>query len=786
MHSLSLASTKPTKKSRFISRLPHSAVFDGDELKAIFGPLNTRSNWQRLYQRVFHMNQIARSVGGVKIVAQKKQAKLRVYYPDLGGIGLFLAQLKSSRGPVLQLFAEALERVASADGESRPLPERLLENQLSHLKSAFLRDLGVFASLDLDDFWVDFQDKSAKKPFSVVSRLEHLIKTEHQGVALLMGDASAGKTAVLYRLLSRWNELGLWNKEALYLNAKSLKFDWSGSAPFWAGQPGVERAMGERLEALLKQGRLTLFIDGVHENPGCLDFFNPGVRLFWQLARKNFVVLTMTPAFLETFKKRGTIDELTRGPFWQSEIPAWDIAAYRAFLRRIIQASGKSKDFILHEAQSRLSRLPAEQIVEKTRVRRITPLAVLAMANFVMAKEGRIPQSEYEFLDFMSSYLMGHAAAKANASWMTDIVSSILMRLSWEVFKRCQMGLWRALPVKDAHEIIQNCAPYLAEKHTEIFMFLLQLPFIEHDEQGGWIMVAEPYDHLFAAKYILRVMANGDYKIARETVLVPWRYNNVSRYLFQALGRLPDEEKRRYFEVSRVLYRTIWSECLQSEDPSLETSITQTLHSLAFVDLPEVRELLWNAFEEAKGRRELVLLAAAMALGYRGEEKALEIYVQRLRDNPKALDFNLTYFQFFKREEASRLDFNSYAPEATPNWERVCDWLLDILASQDRDFKFLRLLYAFTLANFLKTKGPSPFLVPDSAAGTPGKDRIAAFERVVAGWSSENGAGEALCNQFSELKRWLDKIKSVKKGGRNVEGKKKPRQGGQKALNVCV
>ena len=143
----------------------------------------------------------------------------------------------------------------------------------------------------------------------------------------------------------------------------------------------------------------------------------------------------------------------------------------------------------------------------------------------------------------------------------------------------------------------------------------------------------------------------------------------------------------------------------------------QLLQPLGHLSIPEAHHFLWEAHEKSKGAN-FVFLSATIALARGDEAEAEESFIQWLKRNPRHRDFILQWRLFYERHDKSRRDFESFTPSQVPNWDDACDWLLRALIETNGHFYPLRNLYVYTLLEFIKTKGLSPFIPPPHGNGS--------------------------------------------------------------------
>ncbi|MEK7383994.1 MAG: hypothetical protein AAB262_12015, partial [Elusimicrobiota bacterium] len=120
-----------------------------------------------------------------------------------------------------------------------------------------------------------------------------------------------------------------------------------------------------------------------------------------------------------------------------------------------------------------------------------------------------------------------------------------------------------------------------------------------------------------------------------------------------------------------------------------------------------------------------------------------------------------------------------YCPaDGTPvksEWSATADWLLECMLRKDWDFYPLRLLYAFTVCNFLKTMGSGPFELPvgtNFGVGDANRRR-GQLAQVMSAWEDDS-----LMRTSPLMRRQVDDLRSLVKklklnGGEAHDAKEK-------------
>ncbi len=746
-------------------------VLERRDLREIYTRLETEEDWHRLSQRVYVLNKTWAKRLGVRFVIHREKGCVRVYFASPDKLAALLSSLREGRGFVQKSLAERLESKASQVSDRRSVPKRLRDLQTALLKEMLSRDLGLFAGADLDSILVE----TAGSAGTTISQIGGLLP----GSGLILGESGSGKTALLYSLLRNWDRLGAKTSAhtPVYVSAKHLHFEWGRFDIPWAALPGVEANMVERLEAAFEEGRLALLIDGINENPSGTDFTNPAVQSFWKTAARNCCVITTLPRFYESHVKVSPLRSFFAAGLSPVTLGTWGPALYRALFERLAAGLRRSGSPQLGMLAGNLDKISIEDWQRASPLLRLTPLTGLACANFFVHHQGeRLPKDEYELMEHMTAFHLRHEGFKGNVVSASETVLGLLMRLAWQAYVEGRGGKFSCISTDDASRVIRESYPMLEERRSEVFHFLSQLPHLEFSPENGLFYMNQQFADYLAAKYLILTFIAGDSKRLKAALESSWDTPHMSRLYLLGISALGKAEKAQFLHVTRGLYDAYRQEgrappvAGPSADPGRGIVVARLLQPLGFLDTSEAADFLWSVFNESQSGAELTLMSASIGLAWAGEPKALELYVERLRKTPKAAQFNLNWYLFFRRHDRFRRDIENFRPEAVGRWEPVCDWLLGAMLRTDRDFKPLRLLYAYSFCNFLKTLGPRPFRADIEENGTgaaKSAERLKLVGQVAAAWlrDPQLKAWPALERQFSEMTGLMSKYQHT--GGHN-------------------
>jgi len=722
------------------------------ELEEVFSRLRTKGDWHRAGQRITEFNKLAKPAG-VRLSVRSQRGEVIVTYESAQGVQELIQALTAKRGHLQGAFANLLNRHAGDLLAHHTVPARLVRAQAELLSGVLSRDLGVFSGLALEDVWVDVAAPRGRRP--IYDELGALLPAG----LVLTGDGGSGKTAVLQRLLARWGTGSprLRGRAPVYIAARHLRFDWSGFELPWSTLPGVQPGDAERLRSAFEAGRLLLLIDGVNDNPTLTDFAHPAVQSFWAAAAKNICVLTTLPAHYEAQLKSSPIAGFFRPGLTRLEMPAWGEGDYGRLFSALSRAAAARNDSVRPLGRY-LNNLSAEAWHKGSELLRRTPLSGLACANFVATHEGRkLPRNEYELMEHMLAYHLRHEYGKASSPLFLDTVKGFLTKLAWQAYVDCLAGQWYVVSFDTATRVLRENYPLLdASRQTEVLSAVVQLPYLERD--NGSLCFNPHFTDFLVAREILQTMIAGDFQRLRQVLSIPWAYANMSRTLFQGIRCLDSQERKRYLKTCETLFQMIWQEYLRDRSFRQEVAMAYVLQPLGFLDLPEVRDTIRRIYATAGEESEFVAMSCGVCFGWHGDHEGLRQYVERLKTSRKAAKFNLQFYLFYRRTDRLRLDLENFTPELIRDWGPTCDWLLYAALRQDPDFRPLRLLYAFTLCNFLRSMGPGPFMAQNGASAKA-IERRARLAEVLDTWAGapDLRRDTAMQTQVKDLRRLAGK-----------------------------
>lgn len=714
-----------------------SIVLERKDLEEVFSRLSAERDWHRLSERVSQLSKIIKPLG-IDLAVRRDKRELRVAFASLEDLHAGIRALSERRGYVQKSFAALLQSKSARVVDRGCVPPKLRPTQAALLKETLARDLGIFGRLDVDDILVEVPLLEAGADRTLFSAAAAALP----GSLLVTGEGGSGKTTLLYSLLTRWGELGrkCAGKVPVYLPAKHLHFEWGRFNAAWEAVPGVEPYMVERLSEAFAAGRLVLMIDGIDENPACTDFTSPAVQAFWQTAAKNTCVITLLPNYYHGHLKIGPLETLFRGRLKRLHIPAWGVPQYRTLFENIACAAGEPKNSSLSGLAGYLNKLSVEDWQRRSNLLRFTPLTGLACANFFASNHAqRLPKNEYELMEHMTRFHLQHESMKGSSPLSMETAFGLLSKLAWRAYIEGNGGQAYSLSLDVAVRIVKDHYPYLEDRNKDVLSTLAHLPYLEYSPANAAVFMNQHFTDYLVARRVLHAFLTGDYKARREVMSIPWQYVNMSRSYFQGIRCLDAAQKARFFETSRATFQAVWQEYLKAPGFLQAVPLAYVLQPLGFLDTDDARQFLRSVYDQAAGKGDFVLMSCAIGGAWGDDDALMERYVEHMTKDAAAARFNLNIYLFYKRQDRMRLDLENFTPELIGEWTATADWLLECMLRKDWDYHPLRLLYAFTISNFLRQMGPGPFVLPagtNFGAGDVQRRRLQ-LAQVMSSWETD-------------------------------------------------
>ena len=682
-----------------------------EQLEPILGPLAGRKAWHRLEERVSKLNADGKR-HGVRFIASFDEGALTVSAKQAQALEAFREKLDAAPGRVQRSFGKL---ISSGTGGGGPQAMgRCLELQRAAVLRLAHEPLKLFADLAPlpGSIFIDppFRlDGAAHKAGSAVQTVLAEAASPTGGSLLIVGPSGIGKSTLVGEAFQRLQSSPRagWS-HPLFAPASDLQFGPSGEVE-WEKLPGVPAGLGPRLDALFKEGRLFLFLDGLDENLKLLDLSNPAAWSFWGMASRNRCVLTCRDRFYNLRFACSPVERIFGGALKIMNLPPWGAAEAKALYGGIAErGQGAPKARALVEGLNHLSRLPPDFLREKMASFQITGLTAWSFAvYFALHNKGKFPRNEYEILEYFVDQTLRWEKVKTREAepLPVEILRGLLVRLGRSADgERNGRKSWRVTP--DAIlEVVGRHYPFLLERKVQLFAALRQIPFLEYEAETGAFHLDYRLGCYFAAKNIVSMGLQGDATALREELQYTISYQTFS-FLLQAFAGFDDEARGRFFETGRRMFDEAARLHAKEGGKAHLQSMYEILEPLGSLHWPAADAFVRGLAERPGDYPEFVNLACARAVAYAGDAAAVAAYIRRLKKEKAARQMNRDYYLhglWLGNEYTLENARNERRAQSPEGWEQISRWFVQKLLTDD--FKALRHIQLFTYGDLLRELG---------------------------------------------------------------------------------
>lgn len=665
-----------------------------DALEPLLGRLEERRNWHRLEERVSKFRGKAKSLG-IELTASRKHQILKVAAKKIECLDHFQGYLAAQVGPVQRGIA----RLISERGRNNLLSECLTRQvgELSLPHGPF-RNLPGIAQL-AGSIFIDppFELNHAKTPPNsrAVDLMESEIGKEDGKSWMVIGASGVGKSTLLREVFKRIAKIPS-NKHPVFIPAQTLRFHEMSIR--WADIPGIFPEAGERLEAMSRDGRLLIVLDGIDENLGLFELNNPSCWAFWGIASRNQVVMSCRDrVHLEQFLF-SPIERIFNGNLKTMALKSWGLEETRKLYEKI---SEKGRNI------SALISLPDQALAEKLSSFNVGGLTAWAYAvDAALDPSGRLPRNEYEALDRILKHTLQWE--KGRVAVDGEVLLGLLMRIARGNFSGPKQGKTGQVPTAMVVDVLRKDYPFLADKSDSVFSALRQLPFVSYDGENGIFDIDYRVACFLAARNLARLLKNEDASGLSSAIQYPLG-DLVWRRLIMRCSTLTEEEKKRFFITGRRAFEDCLRLTPRDSVQWTQQNFSRILRMIASLGLNESTEFI----ETMIRRQDISEFAKALCVeGLTPHNPSIVMeYVNRLKKDSRARQNHRNFYLYWigDGELISNASKDGNLRVISKSWRDTAIWLMEQLESAERA---LRPLYIFTLKDMVNSHG-RPQLHPD-------------------------------------------------------------------------
>ncbi len=659
-----------------------------DALTPLFGRLEENRNWHRLEERVSKFRKNAKSLG-VDLKASRGDQVLVFSAKNAENLNHFQRHLAAQVGPVQRGLARLMSERGRNDLLSECLKRQVAEFSAPH---GPFRNLPGIAQL-AGSIFIDppFELNHAKTPPNsrAIDLMEVEIGKEDGKSWMVIGASGVGKSSLLREIFKNVAKYP-FDKRPIFIPAQTLRFHETSIR--WADIPGISPEAGERLEAMSRDGRLLIVLDGIDENLGLFELDNPSCWAFWGIASRNQIIMSCRDrVHLEKFQF-SPIERIFNGDLATMTLKSWGFKESRELYGKIAE---KSKSI------SALVSLPDQVLAEKLSQFSVGGLTAWAYAvDVAMNPSGKLPRNEYEALDLMVGHILRWERGRT-AIISEEILLGLLMRIARGNFSGPEQGKTGQVPTSLVVNVLREDYPFLANKSDLVFNALGQLPFMSYDGENGIFEIEYRVACFLAARNLARLLKNEDALGLSSAIQYPFP-DLVWRRLIMRCSMLTEEEKERFFIVGRRAFE----DCLRSTPKDsiqwTQQNFSRILRIIASLGLNESTEFI----EAIMCRQDISEFAKALCIeGLASSNPSVVIkYVNRLKKDSQARKNHRNFYLYWigDGELTSNADKYGNLQVKVKSWRDTAVWLMGELENAERA---LHPLYIFTLKDMVNAFG---------------------------------------------------------------------------------
>lgn len=598
------------------------------------------------------------------------------------------------------------------------------KRQIGEVSSHYFPEARFIPGFNLESFWIsppyamysaapaDF--KNLKDLSETIADLSFKILSKS---VLLVGQAGAGKTAALFRVFSKTIKHYQDKKIDIFpvfVPATSLRFSKDNPYICWDSLPGAPSLCPERLETLMREGKLFLFIDGLDEKIESARFENPSVAEFWRLMGKNRCLISCRDRFLAAHIKTRCLQQAFSNHLSIIELLEWSGSHIQEFYLKLEK---RFKTIGLEEERKMMGRLGAlreAELEQRLHNRRTAWSVWLYALNCLNSKREPNSQNEYELLDFMVTKILDWETGKPGNILHTETAKGLLSHLAWQSYLDGNYGESWTISLEKAWEITFKRYPLFEGKRSELFASLNRIPLLDYNGETATIAFDPRFAGFLAAQRFLNAARNGNAFLLEEMCQEPIAYPIVI-YAVQGIEAMSLREKERFFHLGQDIFEKFHADFKRQPRWRLSIGMHSILEYIGHVHISDSARFLWTILNKANSYPPIVVRSSAIGLAHAKDEKAMPVFINWLESSAEARKINRNFPLYFLGD--SRAPHGSEDPLKrlkVERWDKTCDWLLRIL--HERYFSPELPLYLYTFYDLIRTHGLSPFQLDQERA----------------------------------------------------------------------
>lgn len=684
--------------------------FRKEDVGRIFGNPRTPVDWHNVIDWASRFNKAHKRLG-VKLTIFKPAERMSLEADSLYGLEKAASSTRGKRGAKQRAFGACLlsklldhkQQYASFRDFQKAQRDYLMKETAPLLSLPFLSPW--------HDIPVDVLDGGKLRAVFPLESIRRLVLSHEARQILFMGETSIGKTTLFYRSLMEIEALGSrnhWFKfYPVYVPASHISVKGSKGVICWESLPCGDPFFADRLEALFRDGKLLLMLDGLERNPALFDFSNPATFSFWNLASRNRLILACSPRFYETHVRESPLRKLLFSTMEILPLSPWKPEDFKAFYEKLSSSAKNHGNIALADQFRRLS-VRFDDYIQRNSLIRMTPLTAWALAKCYLDHSGIFPENEYQLLDLIIGSAVNHEVSQGSGFGNAQALLGFFMKIAWLAYveEKRRDRAW-VVPLETVEKMLAGRHPHWAERKQEIFLSLVRSPLLDYDEETASFHMGAHFVEFLAARYIIKKFTESDLSALEEIFAVPMAAHNLWRYLALGIGTLRGGPADVFLKSAMLLHDSLQNKYRAQPNFLLEMAMGCLLQSLGKLQHARIQSFLSGIANPARQIPIYIALSAAIGGAYSGDMDSFERFIKFLKINPHARKRICKIYLWAHYGMPQGTSFEAFDEKEIYDWSRLADWILASLGSPDisavHPFLFL------ILNDLLKTRVATPF-----------------------------------------------------------------------------